>query len=412
MLDRIGKIFSSLRLTVVLLAAGLVLVFVGTLAQVHEGLYDAQTRYFKSWFVWMPTIAHRQWLILLPGGYLIGTLLLLNLLSAHAKRFKFEKRKIGILCVHGGLILLLVGQLAADMFQVESQIRLTEGQSKNYSESGSRVELAVIDKSNPEYDIVVAVPEQVVAKKGEIHHPDLPFMIRVKDYFPNSEPHVRPPMAANEPPQATQGIAERFRFEPVPVTLKMDDKNIPSAIVEVTGDKGLMGSWALSGWATEEALLEYLQVQWNKQAGEGMGDRLVRQLSASQEFEVGGRRFQIALRPVRIYAPHRIQLVEFRHDKYRGTEIPKNFSSMIRLTNPTTGEDREVKIYMNNPLRYAGATYYQASFSKLDPRVTVLQVVRNPGWLTPYFACGLVALGLVVQFLSHLIGFATKRRKA
>jgi hypothetical protein len=219
-------------------------------------------------------------------------------------------------------------------------------------------------------------------------------------------------MAANEPPQATQGVAERFRFEPAPVTVKMDDKNIPSVIVEVVTDKGVIGSWALSGWATEEALLAFLQAQWNKQAGEGMGDRLVSQLAAPQQFEVAGRKFQIALRPVRFYAPHRIQLVDFRHDKYRGTEIPKNFSSLIRLTNPTTGEDREVKIYMNNPLRYDGATYYQASFDKLDPRVTVLQVVRNPGWLTPYFACGLVASGLVVQFLTHLVGFATKRRKA
>ncbi len=338
--------------------------------------------------------------------------MLANLLAAHAKRFKLEKKKIGILFVHGGVILLLVGQLATDMFQVETQIRLAEGQSKNYSESGARVELAVMDKSNPDYDIVVAVPEHVVAKKGEIRHPDLPFTVQIKDYFPNSEPHVRPPMAANEPPQATQGIADRFRFEPAPVTVKMDDKNIPSAIVEVITDKGAIGSWALSGWATEEALLAFLQAQWNKQAGEGMGDRLVGQLAAPQQFEVAGRKFQIALRPVRFYTPHRVQLVDFRHDKYRGTEIPKNFSSLIRLTNPTTGEDREVKIYMNNPLRYDGATYYQASFDKLDPRVTVLQVVRNPGWLTPYFACGLVASGLVVQFLTHLVGFATKRRKA
>jgi hypothetical protein len=412
MLDRIGKIFSSLRLTVVLLAAGLVLVFVGTLAQVHEGLYDAQTRYFKSWFVWMPTIADRQWPIFLPGGYLIGTLLLINLLSAHAKRFKFEKRRIGILCIHGGLILLLIGQLAADMFQVETQIRLVEGQSKNYSESGARVELAVIDKSNPDYDIVVAVPDHLVAKKGEIRHPDLPFTIRVNDYFQNSDPTVRPPMAASEPPQATRGIAERFRFVPREVTIEMDKRNIPSAIIEVVTGQGSLGTWAVSSWATEEALLAYLRADWNKQAGEGMGDRLVSQLAAPQEFEVGGRKYQIALRPVRFYAPHRIQLVDFRHDKYRGTDIPKNFSSLIRLTNPKTGEDREVKIYMNNPLRYAGATYYQASFDKLDPRVTVLQVVRNPGWLTPYFACSLVALGLVVQFLSHLVGFATKRRKA
>ena len=43
-----------------------------------------------------------------------------------------------------------------------------------------------------------------------------------------------------------------------------------------------------------------------------------------------------------------------------------------------------------------------------DPRVTILQVVHNPSWLTPYFSCVLVAAGLIVQFMIHLIGFVRK----
>jgi hypothetical protein len=399
-------------LTVGLLVGALVLVLVGTLAQVHEGLYDAQTRYFKSWLVWGPMIAHRQWPIVLPGGYLLGTLLLINLLGAHFRRFKLEKKKTGIVLIHGGLVLLLVGQLATDMLSSESHMRLREGQAKNYSESGSANELVVIDKSDPETDKVVSMLDRVVARKGEIRRPELPFTLRVKEYFPNSEPRVRPPMSAHEPAQASQGIAQRFRFVPTEVTKRMDDRNIPTAIVEVVTEQGTLGSWIVSNWATEEGLLAYLQRQWNSSAGPGLGDRLAQQLAAPQEFEAGGRKYEIALRPVRFYYAHQIQLLDFRHDKYRGTEIPKNFSSQIRLTNPATGEDREVKIYMNNPLRYAGATYYQASFDQFDPQVTVLQVVRNPGWLTPYLACTLVTLGLLVQFLMHLVGFALKRKAA
>jgi len=71
-------------------------------------------------------------------------------------------------------------------------------------------------------------------------------------------------------------------------------------------------------------------------------------------------------------------------------------------------EDREVLIYMNNPLRYAGETFYQASFDP-DDHGSVLQVVRNPTWLTPYFSCVLVATGLLIQFLSHLIPFLKRR---
>jgi len=36
--------------------------------------------------------------------------------------------------------------------------------------------------------------------------------------------------------------------------------------------------------------------------------------------------------------------------------------------------------------------------------------VRNPSWLTPYIGCTMVALGLVIQFMSHLVGFLSKRK--
>src|SRR5262249_1764872 len=120
MLARLIKFFCSLRLTVVLLCAGLVLVFVGTLAQVHEGLYQAHASYFKSRFIWSPTIGDTEWPIALPGGYLLGTLLLINLLAAHIKRFQFTKKKLGIHLIHGGLVLLLLGQLLTDLLSKES----------------------------------------------------------------------------------------------------------------------------------------------------------------------------------------------------------------------------------------------------------------------------------------------------
>ena len=66
---------------------------------------------------------------------------------------------------------------------------------------------------------------------------------------------------------------------------------------------------------------------------------------------------------------------------------------------------------MNNPLRYAGLTFYQASFDNND-RTTILQVVRNPSWLLPYIACGVMSFGLLWQFAIHLFAFISKRRPA
>ena len=57
---------------------------------------------------------------------------------------------------------------------------------------------------------------------------------------------------------------------------------------------------------------------------------------------------------------------------------------------------------MNHPLRHAGETFYQYQFKTGDTG-TVLQVVRNPGWLMPYIACAMVTLGLLLHFGISLV---------
>src|SRR5258706_5815181 len=115
MFEALYKLFTSLRLTVVLLALGLVLVFWGTIAQVHLGLYKAQNEFFRSFFIfWQP--AGSSWRIpVFPGGYFIGGLLLINLFSAHLRYYKPGARKIGIAMIHLGVVLLLLGQLLTDL---------------------------------------------------------------------------------------------------------------------------------------------------------------------------------------------------------------------------------------------------------------------------------------------------------
>jgi hypothetical protein len=150
-LDGLVSFFTSMRLTVVCLVLGMLLDFFGTLAQVDLGLFKAQNEYFRSFFVfWGPKGA--SWKIpWFPGGYLVGGLLLINLVASHIKRFKFTRDKAGIWMVHLGIILLLLGQLMTDVLSRESMLHLrdgllrNDGQPKNYSESARQVELAVID---------------------------------------------------------------------------------------------------------------------------------------------------------------------------------------------------------------------------------------------------------------------------
>jgi hypothetical protein len=381
LLEKLVDLFTSLKLTIVCLGFGLVLVFAGTIAQVDLGLYKAQNEFFRSFLVfWGPKSA--SWKIpVLPGGYLVGGVLLLNLIAAHARSFHFTRRKIGIWLIHSGLILLLLGQLLTDMLSHESTLRLREGEAKNYSEREREAELAVIDTSDAESDKVVAVPQRILSRQREIAHSQIPFKIRVKEFFANSSVENRPAESL-APAAATRDIGSAALAKELLHTTSMDERDVPSAVIEILTPQGSIGTWLVSEF-----------------------------ISDPQTFLCDNRTYQLVLRPRREYKPYSLQLSKFQHEVYPGTDIPKNFSSRVVLNRPGTGEKREVLIYMNNPLRYTGETYYQSGFDE-DNRGTILQVVKNPSWLTPYVSCLLVGVGLVVQFLMHLLNFTLKRRAA
>ncbi len=401
MIDRFVSFFSSLRLTIVCLGLAAVLVFAGTLAQVRLGLYAVQSEFFRSFFVyWTPGGGH--WKIpVFPGGWSIGLVLLVNLLAAHIQRFHFSRRKIGLLLVHAGLILLLAGFFLSEVFQIESQMRLEPGESKSYAEDSRRNELVVLDVTNPDHDDVVAIPQSVLEQGGEIRPSTLPFVLRVKRYLPNSVP-AGPMSGGGEKIKAGNGIGQRLLFTAAAPAGRMDDEDKPAALIEVASGKRVIGDWTVSTWLTKRP--------WCMALNEQFGGLLGVPVDGPQSFTWAGRNYEIALRPVRYYKPYTISLLEFKHDVYAGTDIPSNFSSRIHLNDPARGEDRDVLIRMNSPLRYGGETYYQASFEPGD-KVSILQVVHNPAAVVPYVACSVMGIGLLVQFLTHLFGFARKRAR-
>jgi hypothetical protein len=379
----------SLKLTVVLLVLGMILVFAATIDQVHLGIWAIQEKWFRSLFVLHP-IGNVP-VPVFPGGYLIGGFLIINLLAAHIYRFKFTWRKAGIHLTHIGLILLLIGELFTGLWQEDFSMRLVQNEPKNYSESFHFNELAITDTTDPKFDDVVVVPEAILARGETLQHGKLPFRVAVKEYYPNSA--IRNPPEPNSPaipglnpitaPFTTQsGRNVPVVSQAIPMTYKQNERNLPAAYVELIAPDRSLGTWLVNA-----------------------DPRM-----PPQTFEHGGRTYTIALRFTRTYKPFTLTLLKFSHDRYAGTEIPKNFSSRIRLTTPDGQDDREVLIYMNNPLRYAGLTFYQASFEPDNPNVTILQVVRNPSWLFPYIACTMMTLGLLWQFCIHLFAFIGKRR--
>jgi hypothetical protein len=389
MVRKLVDLITSLKLTIVCLAAAMVLIFAGTLAQVHLGIHEAQQRYFQSLFVWWPPESRGFRIPIFPGGHLIGAVLLVNLIAAHAKRFQWAWRKLGIHLTHAGLIIMLAGGLFTDLFAVESHMRLSRGDTKNYSEDPRLMELAVIDTSDPELDQVTAIPEALLRRNRTIEHTSLPFQIVVRNFFQNSRLQLLSEAINGARPIANQGPGSQIAVRPLPRATGVDDRDVVTAAIEIvpidfaTG----MASPSLGIWLVSDAL------------------------GAPQTFSCAGRTWQLVMRLARYYKPFSVTLQKFTHEKYAGTEIPKNFASRITLIDPEHAVNRDVLIYMNHPLRYRGETYYQAGFQQ-DDSASILQVVHNPSFIAPYIACVIVAVGLLVQFGYHLVGFSRRRRAA
>ena len=379
-LDHVIRFFTSLKLTITCLAFGMILIFVGTLAQVEYGINQVLDMYFRSFVaIWrVPgTIVH----VPLPGGFTVGTVLMINLLTSHFYRFRLSWKKSGILLTHFGLITLLLGELFTALYARESALRLTEGQTKNYSEAYRENEIAITDRSDPQFDKTMAIPESALEVGTQHHVPQSTIRAEVRGYFANSTILSRtgqtPPPDA---PQATQGLGTNLFARELPRVSKDDQGDRAVAWLELFGPSGSLGTWMVSN-----------------------------AFNQAQSFTFEGRPYTIEMRPRRYYKDFSLSLIEFRHDVYPGTTKARNFSSLVRLDDPSRSEDREVLIYMNHPLRYAGLTFFQQGYE--GDATTILQVVRNPSRHLPYISCILVFAGLSIQFGIGLFAFINRPKK-
>jgi len=389
------QLVSSPKLTTLLLCLSMALIFFGTLDQAQFGIRRVQALYFQSFVtVWDYPDSwyfgkYLGWLgIPIPGGYLIGPLMIVNLIAAHFRYFRMSLRNLGLFMIHAGILLLMLGQGVADLFQKDSYIWMDEGTSTEFSQSFHEDELVIVDLSLPDKYAVVSIPAEVLKKHRQISHPKLPFNLKVLAFYPNSVVRKIDPQSPQNSllpiPTAGAGASMHLLPEPVSLTKQDDERNLPSAIVEIQTTGGSLGSWLLNT------------------AFEGR--------IPDQSFIYEGHTYEIALRIRRNYLPFKLTLLDFEQKRYPGSEITREFNSWVKVTDSDSGEQREARIYMNHPLRYAGYTFYQASFGN-QGTASMFQIVTNPGWLIPYLALTLVSFGLVFQF-GRGLGLFLKRRFA
>ncbi len=466
---RLVDLFLSLKLTVTLLVLSMVLIFAGTLAQVDKGIWTVMDQYFRCWIAWIEwsvffpnSVSVPAVVLPFPGGFLLGSLLSLNLVAVHSSTFKvlvkgrrlwvgygllllgllitvgvvlgwgtapvaatendafwrvffrlgrgtlagavlfaacwvLYKQRAGMVLLHAGILLLLVGEFFTAIFAVEATMTIREGETATFFDRSQQFELALTDTSDEEVDRVTTIPQSLLKPGKVVSVGALPFDLKVHARMTHSNRPV--PLdsvseGVREAYPTYAGYGERlYVARSREVSGATGERNAPAVDVELLDRRSgaSLGRYLLSIWFYPN----FVNQIWD--------------MPTTVRYE--GREYELYFRNRRepalseSGAPYAVTLLDFVHERYEGTQTPKDFSSEIRLVNEGDGIDRNLRIWMNNPLRYAKRTFYQSGYLPEDEG-TVLQVVRNDSWMIPYLSCMIVFIGMAAQF-----GLSLKRMR-
>jgi len=408
-------VFASMKLAVVLLVILGLLTWLGTLAQIEDGLWKTQREYFESWGLiaelplswWGSELGtvDNQWVIKipLPGAYPVMILLFLNLLVGGMLRLKWQMRNVGVLITHVGIALLLVAGFVKLEYSYSGALALYESPKSgegisNRAYQSSRFvsfhdyELALIKDCGDVLEERV-IPESALgrARYGtvELKADDLPFTIEVHNFLDNCRPMAKGPMVrATTPVLKTDATSPGVFLQPTKIQPERT-RNIAGAYarVMVDGEKEAEGIvWGFELLPDDSRRYPFT-------------------------FEVGGDRYALDLRKVVYDLPFSVRLDRFVKRDHPGTIVAADYRSFVTVLDGS--QERESQIYMNTPLRRDEFVIYQTSWGPQKggrpdggpPWYSVFEVAKNPSDQWPMYACFVIGIGLFVHMLMKLTRF-------
>lgn len=357
------KFFSSVKLTVFCLILLLILTFWGTVAQVHEGLYLAQERYFHSFFFLALGF------IPFPGGQAVMWVLFFNLISVALARLVYKWRNIGIIIIHLGLLLFLISGYILLRCAQESFLNLSEGQTTNVSTAYHNWEISIWKSGSQNLPQkytreVTAVDAMNFKADQSVPFKQSGFLLKVKEYYRNCDAYSDG--AGKSAMFNASGIR---RLQPVGLN-ESPEKNTPGGIFHIQTVDGKNFDILLFGGESKPA-----------------------------SFKIAGKEYHAILRLARYPLPFELKLIDFMKEQHPGTDTPRSFKSQVAIK--ANNAWREKLISMNNPLRYKDYTLYQSSYAidQAGNESSTLAVVKNVGRFMPYVSTFVTFAGLVIHFM-------------
>lgn len=360
-------------ITLISLIILFLLVFFGTLHQADHGLYEAQRLYFDYGLVLVGGIFP------LPGASLVLWVLSIQLIITMLVTLPLKWKKLGLWISHGGILVLLIGGFITQMMSVESQLTLAEGEIGHYSTSYHDWELAFWERKGDTNQVYAIVDDQLKAGR-EIKIASHGFDVEVKAYYRNSTAFTEKATGGKLPYVNPSGIATLESKAPE----KEVTQNAP----------GIFFTLKLPGKKPMEVLL--------------FGGESQPLIFTTAE----GKTLHAQLRLRHYPLPFAVYLDKFTRVLHPGTDMAASYESEVQVTD--SHGTRPIRIYMNNPMRYEGYTFFQASFSqeRMGLERSTFAVVTNPGRLLPYISSLTVFGGLLLHFLIVFAGFIRRERQA
>jgi len=389
-LRKVYDFLSSLKLATALLLLLLVLTWLATLEQIDQGLYLTLRKYF-SWqsLAFFPEINGKRVPVLLPGGYYVSALLLVNMILGGLVRIRKGPKQIGNLISHFGIVFMLLGGGVAHHFSERGNMAIGEGEMADVAEDYFEYVIEVSEVKDGENDGFHVIRGKYLTKldggDSQIFDFDgVPFSLNISGYLKNAVP------------------VSSLERAPAEGELVTDGYYLASKPSEVTTERNTAGAYARVIFEDGEKSSPFIL------AGASFQPFTVRD---------GDRVFTVDMRKRLWPMPFEVELDTFTADFHPGTSRPAKFVSDVRRVE--NGQDSEVTIQMNEPMRYEGFTFFQASYGPPgagpgDTMYSVFEVVRNPSDKWPEYSLYVVAFGMLVTFLTKLgshLGAASRKRK-
>jgi len=361
-LHNIYKIISNPKIFVYTVLWLMVLVFFGTIAQKDIGLYASQMKYFSTYYFILFDY------IPLPGGRLTLIIMTVNLASSLFKKNLWKMKKVGVIILHIGGLLLLVGGGVTAQFSSEGNMVINEGENVDFVDDYHRMELCLVNISLEDSLEYIVFDDELLSEGQIINYERLGVKIEIISRIENTRIQNRVTLGDS----IYKGFLKEFVLLPKEPD-KENTQNRPSIIFRVRGsDNNSDGIYGLFLGQRDLDIFDFKENQY------------------FTEF-----------RRERSYLPFSIELLDFKKVLHPGTNVAKSFNSEINLIESKV--PRRVLIQMNEPLRHQGYTFFQASFiEELDGEATVLAVVKNYGRLFPYISSIIMSIGLLVHLMVNL----------